>query len=48
MVAVMVGALNLSDEQWEKWAPEQEYFSKRRGDWLGDAGAPEEARTSEM
>ncbi|KAH9223335.1 Mss4-like protein [Leptodontidium sp. 2 PMI_412] len=47
-VVVMVGSLNLNDEEWKKWTPEREFFCKRKGEWPGDGGAPEEGKTSEM
>ncbi|KAK0127176.1 hypothetical protein ONS96_006728 [Cadophora gregata f. sp. sojae] len=47
-IAIMAGVLDLSDEEWKAWAPEKEFFCKRRGDWMGGAGAPAEGRSLEM
>ncbi|KAH7412708.1 DUF636 domain-containing protein [Cadophora sp. MPI-SDFR-AT-0126] len=47
-IAVMAGVLDLADEEWKSWAPEREFFCKRKGDWMRSVGAPEEGKTLEM
>ncbi|CZT40872.1 related to DUF636 domain protein [Rhynchosporium secalis] len=48
IIVVMVGSLDLSDEEWKTWIPQREFFCKRKGGWLRGVGAPEEGRTLEM
>lgn len=47
-LAIMAGVLDLADEEWKSWAPEREFFCKRKGNWMSDVGAAEEGRTLEM
>lgn len=38
-VIVSFGTLDLSEEELKKWKPESEFYCKRKGDWLVDAGS---------